>query len=506
MIQPAGSAPVQRTVAALLALPVLCLCFLLAFLESTQAQGLERGSGSYTLAPGAMPSWAVPVLRLVSSTHVEPSTGIVISDTGLVLVPEDFVSMGDEIVVLDGGTDIIRNGRPARIEQKFFLEGLQVLQVEGLRRKGVTLAAGLPVEGSEVTLKAFPPAEQIAKGEPPLSINAKIVFFEETGNPAIFGETRLPNVTGGLVDACGNLVGVSIADDVQTVEPSPATRYQWRKTLLEVFAKMQITPRESDCSSRPGQPAEEVVAEDQPPEEPAAAPEPEEPVADEVTAAEEEPAVAEDALPEEALVPEVDEEELVPETLPPVEQDAVQDGNAGEKDDAGNWPWLLAALVLFGLGFVLHRLRRSSRGETGSVAGSAVTESIPGLQGGEDETDIANALPDSLLVVRGVLADGSGFEASCPVSEHAINVTIGRGDSDLIIESQAVSRRHVNLNGTRRELTVSDLGSSNGTSINGVPCLEGEIMFIEAGDELVLGDARCTIEIKPRNTPGGGKK
>ncbi len=332
MIQPAGSTPVQRTVAALLALPVLCLCFLLPFHESTQAQGLERGSGSYTLAPGAMPSWAVPVLRLVSSTHVEPSTGIVISDTGLVLVPEDFVSMGDEIVVLDGGTDIIRNGRPARIEQKFFLEGLQVLYVEGLRRKGVTLAAGLPAEGSEVTLTAFPPAEQIAKGEPPLSVKAKIVFFEETGNPAVSGETRLPNVTGGLVDACGNLVGVSIADEVQTMEPSPATRYQWRKTLLEVFAQMQITPRESDCSSRPGQPSEEAVAEEQPPEEAEAAPEPEEPVADEVTAAEEEPAVAEDSLPEEALVPEVDEEELVPEILPPVEQDAVDDGNTSDEN------------------------------------------------------------------------------------------------------------------------------------------------------------------------------
>ena len=74
----------------------------------------------------------MPVLRLVSATHVEPTTGVILSDTGLVLVPEDFASMGDEIIVLDGGTDIIRNGRPARIEQKFAFEGLQVLAVEGL--------------------------------------------------------------------------------------------------------------------------------------------------------------------------------------------------------------------------------------------------------------------------------------------------------------------------------------------------------------------------------------
>jgi hypothetical protein len=505
-MQPAVPALVQRFIAVPLALPGLCLLFLLLFSGPTLAQGLQRGTGTYTLPTGSMPSWTVPVLRLVSSTHVEPTTGIVISDTGLVLVPEDFASMGDEIIVLDGGTDIIRNGRPARIERKFTAEGLQVLYVEGLKRRGVTIASGLPAEGSDVVLTAFPPAEQIAQGEPPLSVKAPVVIFEETGNPAIAGETRLPNVTGGLVDACGNLVGISVADDVQSMEPSPATRYQWRKTLLYILAEMQVTPRESDCSSQSGQPIEEVSAEETPMAEPGAVPEPEEPAADEAIIPEEEPPVAEEILPGEPLTAGEEEEEPTPEILPPVEQDAVEDGNAGEKDDAGNWPWLLAALVLFGLGFVLHRLRRSSRGETGSVAGSAVTESIPGLQGGEDETDIANALPDSLLVVRGVLADGSGFEASCPVSEHAINVTIGRGDSDLIIESQAVSRRHVNLNGTRRELTVSDLGSSNGTSINGVPCLEGEIMFIEAGDELVLGDARCTIEIKPRNTPGGGKK
>jgi hypothetical protein len=240
--------------------------------------------------------------------------------------------------------------------------------------------------------------------------------------------------------------------------------------------------------------------------EPEAVPEPEEPAAPEVIVPEEEPPVAEEPLSEEPLVAEEDKEELILEILPPVEQDAADDGNAADENGAGNWLWLLAALVLFGSGFALHRLRRSGRGETGSPAGSSVATSVPELQGGEDEPDIAHAVLDSLLVIRGVLADGSGFEASCPVSEHAINVTIGRGDSDLIIESKAVSRQHVNLNGTRRELTVADLGSSNGTSINGVPCLEGEIMFIEAGDSLVLGDARCTVEIKPRNAPGGGKE
>jgi pSer/pThr/pTyr-binding forkhead associated (FHA) protein len=62
----------------------------------------------------------------------------------------------------------------------------------------------------------------------------------------------------------------------------------------------------------------------------------------------------------------------------------------------------------------------------------------------------------------------------------------------------------VQLNGSYGELTVSDLGSSNGTSINGVPCLEGEIIFMEPGDVLVLGDARCSLEIRPRGSDKGG--
>ena len=52
------------------------------------------------------------------------------------------------------------------------------------------------------------------------------------------------------------------------------------------------------------------------------------------------------------------------------------------------------------------------------------------------------------------------------------------------------------LNGTAGELTITDLGSNNGTTINGVPCLEGEIMYVEPGDTIILGDARFTFELR----------
>jgi hypothetical protein len=474
------------------------LCCLLTAVNPALAQNLKTGGDAYILPPGSMPAWTVPVLRLVSATHVEPTTGVVLSDFGLVLVPGDFAGPDDEIIVLDGGTDIIRNGRPARIEKTFAFEGLLVLAVDNLSRQGVTLAATPLRQGDEILLAAFPPAELIAEGEPPLSISTTVDVFSENDRPSLTDASRLPNVTGALVDQCGNLVGVSLADDVQTMEPSPSTRYQWRDALLTVFGEMGIPLRESDCSAREATEPEAVVAEEPEPEA-SPAPEPEAEPEEQL----EEP--IEEAVEEEIPEPEVAGEELVteepapteplPDSLPPFE-----DRGSG----LGRWLWLVAAILLAGLGFVIHRLRGRSRESSSAVAEpSAENAAAPVVEPEDEPEEIIHQL-DSELLLSGVLRDGTEFEDSCAVSEGAINVVIGRGDADLVIRSPAVSRRHVQLNGSFAELTVSDLGSSNGTSINGVPCLEGEIIFMEPGDVLVLGDARCSLEIRPRDPDKGG--
>jgi hypothetical protein len=155
---------------------------------------------------------------------------------------------------------------------------------------------------------------------------------------------------------------------------------------------------------------------------------------------------------------------------------------------------------------LLHRIRRGQHDQAAGSSELQAAQPGPSLQPGDEESEAPLSRLDSLLLIQGVLADGTAFEDSCPVSENAINVTIGRSDADLVIESRAVSRQHARLNGNQAELTISDLGSSNGTSINGVPCLEGEIMFIEPGDTLILGDARCTIEIRPHQPAGGVKE
>ena len=485
----------------------LCICLLLAG-STGYAQTLKPGSGSYILPPGSMPSWTVPVLRLVSSTHVEPTTGIVLSDTGLVLVPEDFASMGDEIIVLDGGTDIIRNGRPARIEQKFSSIGMQVLYVEGMKRTGVVLADKPLKAGDTVVLTAFPPAELISKGEPPLAVSAPVMVFGENGMPSFSSETQLPNVTGALVDSCGNLAGVSMADDVQSMETSAHTRYQWRAALLDVYAALQITPREASCGNVEPQAepepepveepaAEELIIEEPPAEEPPAEDPAEEPI--------EEP-VEEPALEEEDTATEPAEELLI-EILPPLEgvkEDSTEAAEDEENSTSG-WLWLLAAAILIGLGFVTHRLRSARQEEPAAETTPEETAAVA-EPGSEEIAAPPITKLESVLILTGMLPDGTTFEDTVTVSKHAINIIIGRKGTDLTINSPAVSREHISLNGTYQELTVSDLGSSNGTSINGVPCLEGEIMFIEPGDTLLLGDARCSLEIRQQHDPQGEKE
>jgi hypothetical protein len=444
-----------------------------------------------------MPEWVVPVLRLVSTTHVEPTTGVVLSSDGLVLVPAGFASPGDEIIVLDGGNDLIRNGRPARLERGFPELGLEVLQVEGLRRPPAPLAPGFPANGSSLRLRAFPPAEQIAEGAAPVNSLTTISVFPESETPALATETPLPNVTGPLLDECGNLAGLSMADGVQSLSASPATQYRWGSALRAVLAELRLPLAGSPCAAAP-----------------AVADEPLAPIAD----AEESPEILDDApapgaesIETDVAVSEASEDEPAsPESvefepqidlLPPYEEEAGEveptTEHAAETPPPVTWPWLLAALLMLTGGVLVYRLRR---GDAGTLPGQDIDAPADPAVCTVAAEDSDQGLPapalDGRLVLRGTLADGRTFQTEAAVSMSAINLEIGRGSADLVIDSGSVSRRHARLNGTSTALTLTDLGSRNGSTINGVPCLEGEIMFLEPADTVVLGSARFTVAIE----------
>ncbi len=476
---------------------VLIFC---AWLAGSPGLCLGQDPAQTTLSQaGSMPGWIVPVLRLVSATHVEPTTGVVISNTGLVLLADDFASSGDEIIVLDGGTDIIRNGRPAKIERQFPVQGLMVLSVKSLNRRAARFTAGDLADGASVRLQAFPPAEMIEQGAPPLDVSTTVKIFPESKTPVLSGDTSLPNVTGPIIDACGNLTGYSSADGVQSMSTSESPRYHWKDSLLSILSELQIEIIENPCDPLPSPldaqtPVEKVV---EPEPEPSVEPDNEIDKTDEEAtdeeAADDEPALEEESLSELDVLPPI-EKLADPEEIAPLEETHAEPGEGDKESGAPAWAWLLASILLLGSAFVLHRFRnkRNLHPEEEAHGDHASSAQLP-----DDEEEPAYPVPelDSLLIIEGILSDGTEFNQNCKVSRKAINIVIGRGNADINIVSSAISRKHVCLNGTLEMLTITDLGASNGTSINGIPCLEGETMFIEPDDIIILGNARFSYKI-----------
>ena len=434
--------------------------------------------------PASMPAWIVPVLRLVSATHVEPTTGVVISPKGLVLVTDNFASSDDEIIVLDGGTDIIRNGRPAKIAHQFPAQGLMVLSVRSLKRKAARFTAGDLPDGGSVRLQAFPPAKLIEQGAPPLDVPATINIHPQSNKATLSSDTPLPNVTGPILDECGRLTGYSSADGLQSMSTTESPRYHWKDSLLAILNEMQIDIIEMPCVQLPHAP----VPEDEPTVD----------TAEEINGdkpGDDEPDPEEESLSEPDVLPSVEEFDDPADGAmhEEIEAEAEHD-NEHEDSSLPAWVWSFATIILLVSAFFLYRFRnnRSLNAQAHALADQPPWPITP-----EDDDELTYPVPglDSLLLIEGILSDGTEFRQSCQVSRNAVNLVIGRGNADINIDSHTISRQHVSLNGTCEMLTITDLGSSNGTSINGIPCLEDETMFIEPGDIIILGNARFSYKI-----------
>lgn len=85
-----------------------------------------------------------------------------------------------------------------------------------------------------------------------------------------------------------------------------------------------------------------------------------------------------------------------------------------------------------------------------------------------------------------VLEDGTRFVLSDQVT------TIGRSaDSTIRLADASVSRRHAEIRPTGDGWTVVDLGSTNGTRVNGAPVKERRL---QDGDTVAAGDATLRFE------------
>lgn len=70
---------------------------------------------------------------------------------------------------------------------------------------------------------------------------------------------------------------------------------------------------------------------------------------------------------------------------------------------------------------------------------------------------------------------------------------LGRAaEADLVLADDTVSRHHARLHGDRGTLEVEDLGSSNGTAINGNP-MAGSLSLLD-GDLVTFGSATVLVK------------
>jgi FHA domain len=97
-----------------------------------------------------------------------------------------------------------------------------------------------------------------------------------------------------------------------------------------------------------------------------------------------------------------------------------------------------------------------------------------------------------------IIQEGAGSGSRHPVEGELI---LGREESsaDLVISDPGVSRHHARVLPDNGALVVEDLGSSNGTHVNGRR-ISGPVEVAD-GDEVQLGDAVIGVEERPSGRP-----
>ena len=93
-----------------------------------------------------------------------------------------------------------------------------------------------------------------------------------------------------------------------------------------------------------------------------------------------------------------------------------------------------------------------------------------------------------LARLRVIRPDGTQHE----VELDGAMLTIGRaGDNRLVVHDGRVSRHHARLQVRRGSLILTDLGSTNGSRVNGTPVTE---VVLGEGDQIELGDTVLVVE------------
>lgn len=122
------------------------------------------------------------------------------------------------------------------------------------------------------------------------------------------------------------------------------------------------------------------------------------------------------------------------------------------------------------------------RSLAGSVEEVEEGTSFLGMESFEDGSSIGS---DLVLLIDGqkvIITDNGG------------EIVIGRSsqNADVIVKNKTISRRHALLKRVGGSWLFGDLGSSNGSWVNGVAVKAGYVV-LNAGDEIVIGNEKIRV-------------
>src|SRR6478752_1054740 len=114
---------------------------------------------------------------------------------------------------------------------------------------------------------------------------------------------------------------------------------------------------------------------------------------------------------------------------------------------------------------------------------------MPGEGGGDPIHTMVFQVPrPSIPAARLRVHDATGIR----MVEIWTGLTVGRAtDNDLVLRDERVSRHHARIGGRRGTLVFTDLGSTNGSEVNGTRVSE---VVLGAGDRIRLGG--CVLEVE----------
>ncbi|KAA9132592.1 FHA domain-containing protein [Marinihelvus fidelis] len=451
-----------------------------------------------------LPDGVVLVVKLVSATEVKPTTGVVVA-YGRVILPASFVADtldgGPALAVMDGGGSIALNGRPATVREISQSGGLAILDVPGLMAPPVVLAQDPGEDGDELRFGGFPPAKQMAEGRGPMWLPARLSANVTAGVYGLQETPRLPNVTGLLFNRCDQWVGYSLAmGEPDLAAPLPPV-VMFDPELGNVLARLGAPALSTAPCARP------VVAE-QAPEPANTSPEPEVPPQAEPGPAAVDADTAGDDTAAADTVDAATGSDDAPADAPaenaahnePLATNGVGESTpaTGQADAPAPLPRWLPPAVGGALGMLLlvavllgwHRRGKAPVTDADTVELVAAPRQAAASQE-SPKTPTAERWPpgaNAWLYAQATTPEGEALRTRCAVDADAFACVLGRADADLVLDNDSVSRVHLRLERRDGALMAGDLGSTNGTSIGAARCLSGEIVYLEPGETLQVGD------------------